>query len=592
MFKKIVSNLSFSPTLISELGFYAKRLKKEEATRRIGLVLTAIALVVQSFIIFSPPESTNAANSSDIVYGGLHTKSQLLGAWDNNTQGFRDLLQHIGVTRENLSATREGEINTRTNGVDNGWLSWGRVSKGGAQYNETALTVGGQTVYVRSLAALDTGSNVKGGGSYYPSFIGTNSRGEQFVIIKSCGNIAMKKRPSSDRDIKVCNLSTRQIITIRESQYNSSVHSKNVDDCNAKPIEVCDLASLKMVTIDERDFDSRKHSKNPADCQPKPVPVAICSSLTVKKVSRTEVEFQAASSTANGATIKSYTYIVKDASGKEVMRKTVTTPSTTSSLKYTLEKEGKYSVQVIVGTSVGDQTAEACQSSFTIEPIARCPLNPSLPINDPNCQPCPADPTLWVKDEDCVAKVVRNKKAKNITADKNATEVTAKASDRIEYTVTAKNEGKDVAKFEMTDDLSDILEYATVYDRGDGALSEQTKVLSWGEVTLQPGETQSRTYVIQMAGTISARSQGTSEASSYDCKMINTFGNTLEVDVDCPTPKVIEQVVVAELPKTGPTENLIVGGVVAAIVTFLYLRSRQLNKEVRLVRREVTAGTI
>ena len=28
------------------------------------------------------------------------------------------------------------------------------------------------------------------------------------------------------------------------------------------------------------------------------------------------------------------------------------------------------------------------------------------------------------------------------------------------------------------------------------------------------------------------------------------------------------------------------------IVTFLYLRTRQLDKEVRLVRREVTAGTI
>ena len=592
MFKKIVSNLPFSPSLIGELGYYAKRLQKEEVTRRLGLILTAFALAIQSLVVFSPPESANAANPSDIVHGGLHTKSQLLGAWDNNTQGFRELLQHIGVTRENLANTREGEINTRTNGNDNGWLSWGRVSKGGTQYQESALTVGNQTVYVRSLAALDTGANVKGNGSFYPSFIGTTSTGEQFIIIKSCGNIAMKKRPTSDKDIKVCDLNSRAIITIRESQFDGSKHSRNPEDCNPKPIQVCDLASQKMISIDERDFDSRKHSKNPADCQPKPVPTAICSSLTATKLSRTEVELKSAASTANGATIKSYTYIVKDKDGKEVLRRTVNSVATTNSFKYATEKEGKYTVSVIVNTSLGDKTDVACQAEFTVEPIARCPLNPALPVNDPNCQPCPADPTLWVKDEDCAAKVIRNKKANNITSKANATEVTAKASDRIEYTLSAKNEGKADAEFDMSDDLSDVLEYATIYDLGDGKLDDKTKVLSWGKVTLKPGEEQHRTYVVQMASTISPMSRGTSDPTSYDCKMINTFGNTLEVKVDCPAPKVIEQVIVPELPKTGPTENLIVGGIIAAIVTFLYFRSRQLNKEVRLVRREMTSGTI
>ena len=85
--------------------------------------------------------------------------------------------------------------------------------------------------------------------------------------------------------------------------------------------------------------------------------------------------------------------------------------------------------------------------------------------------------------------------------------------------------------------------------------------------------------------------RGGSDPTSHDCRMINTFGNSVEVNVDCPTPKVVEQVV-PELPKTGPTENMIFGGVLAAIVTFLYFRTRQLDKEVRLVRREVTAGTI
>ena len=109
MFRKIVSHLPFSPSLVSELGFYAKRLKKEEATRRIGLIFTALALVVQSFAVFSPPESANAANSGDLVYGGITTKKQLLAAWDNNTQGYRELLQHAGLTRANVDAMKDSE---------------------------------------------------------------------------------------------------------------------------------------------------------------------------------------------------------------------------------------------------------------------------------------------------------------------------------------------------------------------------------------------------------------------------------------------------------------------------------------------------
>ena len=61
MFKKIVSHLPFSPTLVGQLGFYAKRLSKEQASRRVGLILTALALVVQYFAVFVPPESANAA---------------------------------------------------------------------------------------------------------------------------------------------------------------------------------------------------------------------------------------------------------------------------------------------------------------------------------------------------------------------------------------------------------------------------------------------------------------------------------------------------------------------------------------------------
>ena len=97
MFKKIISRLPYSPSMIHSLGFYAKRLRKEEATRKIGLILTALALIVQSFTVFSPPESANAADSSDLIYGGISSGQQLMAHYDANTNNIHDLYDHLGI---------------------------------------------------------------------------------------------------------------------------------------------------------------------------------------------------------------------------------------------------------------------------------------------------------------------------------------------------------------------------------------------------------------------------------------------------------------------------------------------------------------
>jgi len=117
-------------------------------------------------------------------------------------------------------------------------------------------------------------------------------------------------------------------------------------------------------------------------------------------------------------------------------------------------------------------------------------------------------------------------------------------------------------------------------------------MLSWPEIELKPGEKQVRTFTVQILSTIPATPQGISDASSYDCKIENAFyTSSVMIPVTCPTPKVIEQVV-PELPKTGPTENMLFAGIVLAVVTFFYFRARQLGTEVRLIRRDVNGGTI
>ena len=74
--------------------------------------------------------------------------------------------------------------------------------------------------------------------------------------------------------------------------------------------------------------------------------------------------------------------------------------------------------------------------------------------------------------------------------------------------------------------------------------------------------------------------------------MDNTFGNNVRINVECPVQKVIVEQTVSQLPHTGPGENMIFAGVVFAVVSYFYARSRQVKKEVRLIRRDLNAGTI
>jgi len=82
------------------------------------------------------------------------------------------------------------------------------------------------------------------------------------------------------KNIKVCELATKQIITIKETDFDSSKHSKNLNDCKKEvpgKITVCKLDSKTVVTINEDDFDASKYSKDLNDCNVEETPEVIAS---------------------------------------------------------------------------------------------------------------------------------------------------------------------------------------------------------------------------------------------------------------------------------------------------------------------------
>lgn len=120
-------------------------------------------------------------------------------------------------------------------------------------------------------------------------------------------NVTVDKTCVKPKDIKVCDLASKKIITIREDQFDANKHSKNLKDCEVKPgkITVCELASKKIITIDENKFDASKHSKNMKDCETVPVvPV------TPAELPKTGAGDGVAAALALGALVASASYYI------------------------------------------------------------------------------------------------------------------------------------------------------------------------------------------------------------------------------------------------------------------------------------------
>jgi uncharacterized repeat protein (TIGR01451 family) len=71
------------------------------------------------------------------------------------------------------------------------------------------------------------------------------------------------------KDIKVCNLADKKVITIKETEFDAAKHSKDLNDCKTTTpgnITVCELSTKKVITIKETEFDAAKHTKDLNKC--------------------------------------------------------------------------------------------------------------------------------------------------------------------------------------------------------------------------------------------------------------------------------------------------------------------------------------
>ena len=240
--------------------------------------------------------------------------------------------------------------------------------------------------------------------------------------------------------------------------------------------------------------------------------------------------------------------------------------------------------------------------------VEPCSYNPNLTKDDPKCKPCPIEgkTNLWYNDPACrpcdetkqdkdkkdISCLELHKSARNITQDiKNANNTRANAGDTIEYTLSVKNFSKETRKgFVIEENMEDVLEYADIIDAsGATYTTNPVRLLSWKPVDIKPGETIKRTVLIKVKSTLPTTPASSSDPLSNDFKMVNVYGDMVQIKLPTSPIKTVEQTV-RFLPKTGLGSNVIVSTVLIMTATYFYYRSRLTVKELGLVRQQFNYG--
>jgi hypothetical protein len=227
MFRKLVSNLPYSPALIADIGFYAKRLRDEEVTRRTTVIFVTLALIMQSLAVFSPPESANASSEQDIIRGGVIDLNDFLIRYDHNEQDVKDIYSSAGVTRSEIAAAQPATITTANN-----TYIMSRYGQLAASNNEVSMAYqrsnGGMGIrYFSPLSSIgEPNTSLKG-------WVGQSVALGWFGIVQSSGSLATKGLPTSISSTTGTGVGSTKTV----SAVNLSQNSTSIENVTSKPLD-------------------------------------------------------------------------------------------------------------------------------------------------------------------------------------------------------------------------------------------------------------------------------------------------------------------------------------------------------------------
>lgn len=541
MFKKLLSNLPFNPSLINQVAFYSKRLKAESSVRRLGVAFLILALGVQIFAAAIPSEPSLAASNNDIIYGGRNTKVRMVQACDDNVQGFKGILAHFGVDCARLNA---GTVTTVASNSNGGRLySLGRSPTRFA--GERSVFIGGTEYFMKPLDAWGT--------TTYQAIRGTRADGSAFWVLMDCANIVIVGAPTPPQPpppppppvgVACANLlmSVRNGITV---PVNTTIEVRGRATGR-------NLGANQKVTMRYEFID--------------------------KSTGRVL-------STKEGKGIGFDGNVAQDPSWRP----------------FKLTKAGTYEFTLAVhydgGTkaATGNKTGD-CIKRVTVKADTPPPPPPPCQPGDDDCTPPPPEEPECkdIDDDDQNVCITAHKKSTNKSqGGGEAHGSTVNPGDEITYTLSATNNSANkatVKDFVIQENIGDVLDYADVSNLHGGKIDDN-KTVTWPAVDIKYGQTVEKQITVKVKSVIPSTPSPASNPGTFDCKMTNVYGDTVELHLPCSPEKVVEQITTTSLPNTGPGEVLAVAFVVTTIAGYFLARSRLMAKELDIVRTDyATSG--
>ncbi len=197
MFEKLIANLPYNPKIITELGFYVRRIRQEESIRRLGLVFIVLAFFVQFFAFISPPTPSVAASTNDMINGGFSSKTELVADCTASIK-YRTILMYYGIHCGDLGAGQTVSlVSTSYNKrlFSMGWNPQGKINvitKKPTDEQPVSITGVSSPLYWRYLWSWDTGSS----STYQAVKITASMTGRTYYILYTCGNLVSIGLPS------------------------------------------------------------------------------------------------------------------------------------------------------------------------------------------------------------------------------------------------------------------------------------------------------------------------------------------------------------------------------------------------------------
>ena len=235
--------------------------------KKIGVAIAASVAVIGGIWLATPSEAASCSDFN-VVACGTHTHMDMRVAYTRPE--IKSLYNQWDITDDMVTHGK----NMRDGTVD----ANGNITVGGVVVATNAVTVQAkagtlQPTPQRQYSAAGhtyyqytTGQSFVEGKTTFSVFAWFDDYGKFIsAVIKDCGNPVWGHATWQPKTIEVCDVTTNKIVKIKENEFDSNKHSKDVNDC--KKIQVCDLSSKQIITIKEKEFNSQKHSKDVNDCK-------------------------------------------------------------------------------------------------------------------------------------------------------------------------------------------------------------------------------------------------------------------------------------------------------------------------------------